>query len=176
MTEIDDSISFVAFQELSSGLGHEERREDLLDILIGLEPEELIEFWGDFKPNVDVAYPSIASDRPVDDVAAVISGAKPATLLTHDEFTSPENREIFVAGGDRTTSLSMTQATDFFGEVRYFLGRPDSVEVLAQQYAKLGEPGAENPNMADFHREVGRALGYPEEAVESFLRKREVNV
>lgn len=56
---------------------------DISRAIASLDPISRVRFWSTFEPTVEFPYPSFAGvGSSIDDMAAVISGSKPATILT----------------------------------------------------------------------------------------------
>ena len=149
----------------TTGMGHAE----IDRITESLNPSELIHFWGTFQARPDLLFPSATTQRPVDDVAAVMAGSKPATVMISEDLSDPLVVRLVEEEKDRFDTLSRSYAIDHYGGIKYFLGREENVKTLAEQYE--GRGGDDSPKKADesFHRAVGEALGYPAEAIDAFV-------
>lgn len=135
----------------------------------GLQADNLINYWSTFEPTINAVFPGAASNRhAVDDIAAVLSGSKPAALFELSFFDGGDS--LFIDLIDKVVErddLNIKGGTGFGGSELVYMGLPEPVETLSYQYMNVrsGFVGA------DFHIAVGSALGYPMYAIESFLRR-----
>lgn len=146
-------------------------RAEMYRITMTMDPKERVHFWSTFQSTAEVAFPSAATSRVVDDIAAVLSGSKPATIVSPEEAGEPSVNDLIEEENDRFNALSTAEAFDHYGGLKLFWGKPDSVSALANLYA--GRGGADSPIPADesFHRAVGKALGYPPAAIDAFVER-----
>lgn len=135
----------------------------------GLNSSELVQFWSTFQSTEDVPNPAAATGRIVDDIAAVLAGSKPATLLDANEVYNPSVETFINDEEDHFDQLFFGQAVDYYGGRKYFVGKEENVRTLSELYE--GRGGIDSPRPADenFHRAVGEALGYPTEAIDAFI-------
>jgi len=147
----------------------EMQRGDVARATVDLDSSQRIQFWSTFQSTIDIPFPSVATGREVDDIAAVTAGSKPATILMAEDFLDPMIDGFMTQQKDRIKLLSTSQAVDHYGGTKYFLGHEENVRILADLYQ--GRGGGDSPLPADenFHRAVGEALGYPKEAVDAFI-------
>jgi len=136
-----------------------------------LESSALIYFWSTFQSTVDIPFPGAVTGSPVDDIAAVLAGSKPATIVFSDTLREPAVAKFITEEKDRFKSISIGETVDHYGGHLYFFGRKENVNALAQLYQRRG--GDDAPLRADegFHREAGEALGYPIEAIDDFIAR-----
>jgi hypothetical protein len=138
---------------------------------VGIREEALqrIEAQRGFRPTAEVHSPSVRTKRLRDDVAAVVAGSKPAAIvsqLTIDrELWGPH---ILLLAQQR--GLTVKPLADLFG-------RNDRLVVVGlranvEEIEKLTAAGRRTPATADYHRRLGKALGYSKEAIEKFVGPR----
>lgn len=100
----------------------------------------------------------------VHDLAAVVAGRKPAALVDYDALRShPVGRAML----KRATKKQLRKATyqiQWAGKrmTLAYVGTLPAVQRAVEAHSKNG---------TEFDAERGRALGYPEEAVQSFIRR-----
>jgi len=145
-------------------------KADIVRETLYLDSIERVEFWDTFRPSVHIPFPSAATEYYLDDIAAVLANSKPATLLTPRNYNSPESRSIFNDEEKRFSKLAIKHTLDFHGGIMVILGKEDSVEKLLQLYqTEVTTPSQTAPDT--FHIAVGKTLGYPQEAIDDFLKR-----
>lgn len=137
----------------------------------GLDPRQLIQFWKTFRSTVHCPCPSRATGKPRDDLAAVLAQSKPAALFLAPDDPEPidELNRVAVEDGLAKDILTGTVVLDT-GFTIVIVGQKINFDGLSalyrqRQYKHNGGIGEE------FHRGVGRLLGYTPEAIDSFVSK-----
>lgn len=143
-------------------------RAAVIEAVRDLDPSALVRFWASFQPTSEVLFPSVATGRSADDLAAVLAGSKPATILLEHDFKDPLlNGLADTLSDEEFDSMPVAAAVDGFGGEKFFIGTQESVDTLARLYQGRGTD--ELPADADFHRGVGEAVGYPSWAIDEFV-------
>lgn len=146
-------------------------REEVLRLTHNLDTKQLIDFWSTFESTVDAVSPYSASGYLSDDLAAVLAGSKPATLVSSSDLEreSPYFSALLeyanANGIDHSTSSVVTNN----GYLMVIIGRQENVDELTELYDGSGPPGTAKPMDDEFHRSVGKALGYSQEAIDEFV-------
>lgn len=148
-------------------------REEVLKLTHNLDVEHLIDFWSTFESSVDVVSPYIASGYLSDDLAAVLAGSKPATLVTSCDLEreSPYFSALLEYANANKIDYSTSNAVTYNGHLMVIIGNQENVDELTELYDDSGPMGAEKPMDEQFHRAVGKALGYSEEAIDEFVER-----
>lgn len=142
---------------------------------LNLSPSERIQFWRTFQPTANVPHPTILTGRIVDDMACVIAGSKPAAVMSSQDLNDPsvDNLLAEVKHDPHYSSLSQATAISDHGQYFYFLGKKENVKTLADLYRGRGSKAL--PADKAYHRAVGEALGYPTEAIDIYIARRDQN-
>jgi hypothetical protein len=89
------------------------------------------------------------------DLAAVVAGTKPAAWVDHSFLSHPVGKELVKRATAKGLKVATVKRLD--GHDSAVIGQPDNVAAVIEG----------NRNELN-HRQIGRALGYPEEAVGGF--------
>ncbi|PIZ61376.1 hypothetical protein COY20_00375 [Candidatus Shapirobacteria bacterium CG_4_10_14_0_2_um_filter_40_12] len=111
----------------------------------------------DFHPTPDKPTPSDLTNDETDDVAAVIAGTKPAALI-------PERLTTPLVDFARGKGFSVRKIQDLIGNNRLAIGLPENVDQIVMLVNNAREHGV-SPL---YHKLLGKALGYPDEAIKKF--------
>ena len=144
MTEIQSHESFRnGNQTFDVGMD----RLEVVNATRDLSPGERVRFWSTFQSSDEDTYPSVITGKTVDDVSAVLSGSKPATILELEDLEDPSIEELIAREQDRFGLLFVGETVDYYGRTKYFLGKSESVEALSELYR--GRGGIESPLPVD---------------------------
>jgi hypothetical protein len=155
-------------QTYQVGMDHETVRTLAGD----LDSNERVQFWGTFESTVETPHPAIATGEPIDDIAAVLAGSKPAVIIEPGELEDPlVEKLLFQDERERYKSLTTAGARDYYGGQKYFLGQAENVKALVELYRDRGGDDSPRPADESFHRAVGEALGYAPEAIDNFIER-----
>ncbi len=156
------------FEYLTIRLGLREKENNTTSSVLQ-EVNKIIELQrtlSEFIPSRHFPSPSVFTGREIDDVAAVIAGIKPSAIVTaidayKDFYELLFNRAL-------QEGYVIVEAVGFGGRKMYIIGKAETVEKIL----RLGEPYWRGDKTIDehYHRELGRLLGYPEEAIEDFIK------
>jgi len=76
-------------------------RLEVVNATRDLSPGERVRFWSTFQSSDEDTYPSVITGKTVDDVSAVLSGSKPATILELEDLEDPSIEELIAREQDR---------------------------------------------------------------------------
>ncbi|HNX68553.1 MAG TPA: HD domain-containing protein [Candidatus Omnitrophota bacterium] len=157
----------------------------LIDPVARKAAEQRIEKWRGWAATQEQIMPSeLVMSRGVDDVAAVVAGSKPAALVSgEDVVRHEEGKALIQIAKERGLSVeTLTMQWKDKGNNQEPLRNAWSLIVagtpeVARQIVLLLEEKATGPDgrpvaigSVEYHRMLGRLLGYPDESIEQFAK------
>jgi hypothetical protein len=118
--------------------------------------DQLIAIMSSFTPTTQCPSPSHCAESSIADAAAVLAGTKPAAIIPANFH--PETSAILKKS--KQHGLAVRKYKDFI-----VLGQQANVNAIITLFKN------KQPNAPEWRRSVGRALGYPGEAIQDFLNK-----
>ncbi|HEY1074693.1 MAG TPA: hypothetical protein VGE59_03290 [Patescibacteria group bacterium] len=136
------------------------------DFLAEKQGLKMIQEVRDFKSTPEAVSPGVIYLDTTYDIAAVTAGSKPAALLTHSQLGTIGQRLITIG---QESGLDVANITTYAGPSIIF-GTAAAVQTITDLYDTYL---ADNrfPD-ALFDETLGRALGYPEEAISQYVARR----
>lgn len=128
--------------------------------------EEIIESVKDFKPTKEFVSPAQLSNREIDDVAAVITGIKPAALAGDQRAWRDVAKELYAMANER--GYAVNEVSGFGGGIVKVVGSPERAKEIADLVKEQVERGEPDEN---YHRKLGKLLGYSEQSINDFVEK-----
>jgi hypothetical protein len=136
------------------------------------EIEQMFQRINAFQPTSDI--PSIGGGlsglRELEDVAAVVAGKKPlAWVIATDEIRQKKGPLL-----DRLLQMAQQKgmAVQEIGDGELLVGQPERVRRMLQIHPEYSQLNRNNQVPPEMHHEIGRLLGYPEEAVTGFTQRK----
>lgn len=136
------------------------------------EVQRRIDAQRDFAPTADNPNPASLTGEEIDDAAAVIAGRKKLAIISGVNKSQEQLREVVFNEAQKKGLTVKEQKLKDKDYSDYLIGSGEDVD-RAYQYLERYKDKSPKELAGDeeYHRALGKMLGYPNEAIERFIKR-----